>query len=114
MYAQSFPALNNDVVTQGHTNYCLNNGHATHSVDGVTSPFCPRCGERNAPAVDTYYGRELGDVVTDRNGGTWVIAYTVASDGTRAGTVYMAHVMHDGERLSDSAYTVRAEALVNN
>lgn len=52
-YARSFPAVTGDVVTQGHANHCAEHGHATHTVDGVVSPFCPRCGESNpaAPAA---------------------------------------------------------------
>lgn len=44
-YATSYPALNNDVVTQGHSDYCADTGHASHTVGGVLSTFCPRCGE---------------------------------------------------------------------
>lgn len=44
-YALSYPALNGDVVTQGHTDYCRDHGHATHKVDGVVQDRCPRCGE---------------------------------------------------------------------
>lgn len=33
------------VVMQGHADYCAENGHARHTVDGVEQVFCPRCGE---------------------------------------------------------------------
>ena len=33
------------VVMQGHADYCEENGHARHTVDGVEQVFCPRCGE---------------------------------------------------------------------
>lgn len=44
-YKLSYPAVNGDVVTEGHANYCKANGHATHVVDGVESSLCPRCGD---------------------------------------------------------------------
>lgn len=40
-----YPALSNGVVTQAHTNDCLNFGHAVHLTDGVDNGVCPRCGE---------------------------------------------------------------------
>lgn len=43
-FAMEMPALSGDVVTQGHADYCADNGHAKHTVDGVVSPWCPRCG----------------------------------------------------------------------
>jgi hypothetical protein len=55
-YATSFPVLSHDVVTQGHADYCAEHGHATHTVDEVVSPFCPRCGQR-LPDI------KVGDVV---------------------------------------------------
>lgn len=39
-----FPALNGDVVTERHARTCREQGHATHTVDGVRQA-CPRCGE---------------------------------------------------------------------
>ena len=44
-YKLSTPALNGEVVTEGHARYCRTNGHMTHTVDGVDQGFCPRCGE---------------------------------------------------------------------
>lgn len=44
-YADSFPALTGETVTEGHARYCRENGHATHTTDGVVAIFCPRCGE---------------------------------------------------------------------
>jgi predicted RNA-binding Zn-ribbon protein involved in translation (DUF1610 family) len=32
-------------VTEGHVAYCATHGHATHQIDGVVQPHCPRCGE---------------------------------------------------------------------
>lgn len=56
LFAMSFPALNGEWVLQGHADYCTANGHATHKVDGVLSPYCPRCGDtlppESAPAVE--------------------------------------------------------------
>lgn len=40
-----FPALTGDVVTERHARACRENGHATHTVNGVASTLCPRCGE---------------------------------------------------------------------
>lgn len=49
-FAMSFPALNGEVVMQGHADYCAEHGHATHTVeaeDGTTTiaARCPRCGD---------------------------------------------------------------------
>jgi hypothetical protein len=41
-----YPAAMGGVVTEGHAQYCRDNGHATHESDGVLSPLCPRCGNR--------------------------------------------------------------------
>lgn len=116
MHENSFPVLTHDVVTQGHVNYCKENGHATHKVADVTSPFCPRCGERLYPeeVTDTYYGRELGDVVMDIHRRQWVIVYTVKSDGTRAGTAYMGHLLNGAGEPSAQAFMIDAEQLFNN
>lgn len=62
---------------------------------------------------DTYYDRELGDVVVDMWDRSWIIAYTIKSDGTRSGTLYMAHRVHE-QVVSDNATCVRALDLVNN
>ena len=40
-----FPALTGDVVTERHARICREIGHATHTVEGVPSGICPRCGE---------------------------------------------------------------------
>ncbi len=42
--AMSFPAINGEVVTQGHADYCAEHGHASHTVGTDVSPNCPRCG----------------------------------------------------------------------
>jgi hypothetical protein len=39
-----FPAVNGRPVTQAHANICAKYGHATHTVNGVVSNLCPRCG----------------------------------------------------------------------
>lgn len=43
--ASNYPALSGDVVTEGHARICRERGHATHTVNGVESGRCPRCGE---------------------------------------------------------------------
>lgn len=48
MYALSTPAISGGAVTQGHTDYCGANGHATYTVAGVDQGMCPRCGEVTA------------------------------------------------------------------
>lgn len=50
-YSLSTPALNGEVVTQGHSDYCAANGHSTYKVAGVDQGMCPRCGERTAKAT---------------------------------------------------------------
>lgn len=51
-----YSALNGDVITERHVRCCRKYGHATHTVDGVASPICPRCGdarESAQPATET-------------------------------------------------------------
>jgi hypothetical protein len=45
-----FPALVHGVVTERHANICRTQGHARHSVDGVDTGSCPRCGDVTEPA----------------------------------------------------------------
>jgi hypothetical protein len=44
----NFAALNGQVVTQRIANICADKGHATHTVDGVDTGICPRCGDVKA------------------------------------------------------------------
>lgn len=49
-FGVSFPALSGEMVLQGHADYCVVFGHASHTVshlDGsaTVSPWCPRCGD---------------------------------------------------------------------
>lgn len=44
------------IVTQAHADYCAENGHATHRVNGVVSPFCPRCGDAVQRDSSLYMG----------------------------------------------------------
>lgn len=41
----TYPALTGDPVTEGHARMCREQGHATHTIDGVVQPRCPRCGD---------------------------------------------------------------------
>lgn len=43
-YGLSYPAVNGETVTEGHVKYCTANGHATHTINGIPSAYCPRCG----------------------------------------------------------------------
>lgn len=45
-FAMEYPALNGDVVCQGHSDYCRDHGHATYTLDGIDQGWCPRCGEQ--------------------------------------------------------------------
>lgn len=56
-FAMEMPALNGDVVTQGHADYCAENGHATHTTGDDVSPWCPRCGHSISE------GRETGGII---------------------------------------------------
>ena len=50
-----FPALEGDVVTEAHARICRERGHAFHTIDGVDTGCCPRCGvvtENTLPRVD--------------------------------------------------------------
>ena len=90
-----YPAVNGDMVTQGHADYCAEYGHAVHMEDSEESPWCPRCGDarmeenpatRTAPlftmddetaatALGVDYATVIGDAV-DVEGTT---AYAVAT-----------------------------------
>ena len=48
----AFPALDGLPVTQRHADQCARFEHATHTVDGVDSGVCPRCGEVTIEAPD--------------------------------------------------------------
>lgn len=51
-----YPAINGGVVTEGHARYCLEHGHATHTVNGEDTGICPRCGEsKTVPAEGRIY-----------------------------------------------------------
>lgn len=50
-------------MTQAHTNICAERGHATHKVDGVPQPRCPRCGELR----DRSFNEEFADKVAAFN-----------------------------------------------
>lgn len=49
MRHSDYPALDGRPVTQGHADICQREGHATHTVDGVDTGTCPRCGEVTIP-----------------------------------------------------------------
>jgi hypothetical protein len=51
--ALDFPALDGRPVTEAHVRDCRENGHAAHTVDGVPTGVCPRCGEVDAMIADT-------------------------------------------------------------
>lgn len=44
-FRMSYPAINGEVITEGHARCCREHGHATLKEDGVLSAMCPRCGE---------------------------------------------------------------------
>lgn len=50
-FANTFPSLEGNVVTEGHARYCRDNGHARNAIIGKNgeiveiSERCPRCGE---------------------------------------------------------------------
>lgn len=61
-FARSFPAISTSenwhdrVVCQGHADYCAENGHASHTIDGIVQPRCPRCGDlREDPEPEDSY-----------------------------------------------------------
>lgn len=56
-HALDFPALNGQPVTEAHAQVCRERGHATHTVDGVDSGTCPRCGEVLDPHPAHDHGR---------------------------------------------------------
>ena len=64
--------------------------------------------------IDTYYGRQLADIVVDLFGGEWMIAYTIESNGSRSGTSYMAHRILPQGVLAEKPEVVKAEQLQNN
>jgi hypothetical protein len=109
-YALSYPAVSGDVVTQGHADHCAAYGHATHTVDGVLSPFCPRCGESTARR---HYAtpEQIELIVADQRSGGFlddeteaeVLEYvwdTLALPGQDAMGAYA--IVPDGSALSDA------------
>lgn len=67
LYANDMASLKGEVVTQGHADYCAAHGHATHTVDGVDSGVCPRCGDVADPAWTYYVQSMTGAVHTSQN-----------------------------------------------
>jgi hypothetical protein len=69
-FAMTFPALNGEVVTQGHADYCAANGHASHTVVNSTgdvtdsSAHCPRCGASVKPETITDFSLKIADALT--------------------------------------------------
>lgn len=63
-FAASFPAVSTSdhwtdrVIKQGHVDYCAENGHATHTIDGIEQERCPRCGV--VKRVEGYIGTVRG------------------------------------------------------
>jgi len=41
----TYAAVSGQVVTEAHVKACAAEGHKTHTVDGVDTGICPRCGE---------------------------------------------------------------------
>lgn len=66
-YALSFPAINGEVVTQGHADYCQANGHATHTTDGAAHIMCPRCGEKIDGSADLTPAQDTTSVALNTN-----------------------------------------------
>lgn len=69
-YKLSYPAVNGEVVTQGHADYCAEHGHAKHTIDGVVSPLCPRCGAdktSEVAAVITFTPCGAGHAIVNMN-----------------------------------------------
>lgn len=71
--AMEYPALNGEVVTQRHADYCADNGHAVHTVNGVISQQCPRCGEAKAERVTGLTTAEIKSalVYIETDHGNW-------------------------------------------
>jgi hypothetical protein len=58
IYLLSYPAASGEVVTEGHARYCRDHGHAAHTVNGVPSPRCPRCGESTVAEGRSFYANQ--------------------------------------------------------
>lgn len=52
IYRNDFPALNHEIVKEGHIKACHEFGCAYHTVDGVADPRCPRCGDLTQRYID--------------------------------------------------------------
>lgn len=63
-FSYQMPALEGNVITQRHTDYCKAHGHAVHSFEGLVSDYCPRCGKRVTGTVHVS-DLAVGDVTTD-------------------------------------------------
>lgn len=98
-----FPALEGRTVQQRHVDCCAEHGHATHTIDGVAQPVCPRCGEVTDPAAKPEPQRAEEVAVKPEPPtfagvfGAWR-TYVVPATVTRI-EAHMAHVVyrHGGE-----------------
>jgi hypothetical protein len=56
MYDYDFPMLRGAPVTEAHARICRERGHAVHSINGVASDRCPRCGDlrKNSTTTDAF------------------------------------------------------------
>ena len=97
-YKLSYPAINGETVTQGHADYCKAEGHGTHTVNGVVSPLCPRCGEGNQMSEQLYR-----------------VTYTTSGLRRRTKTVtaetlaYLKSAWYNGIRVTSSRKATEAE-----
>lgn len=69
--ALGFPALEGRTVTQAHVKKCNQQGHAVHTVEGVASPLCPRCGaapRTRATVTNTLTTAELVQLAAEEPG----------------------------------------------
>lgn len=108
MRANDFPIIDGRPVTEAHARICADRGHATHTVDGVVSGICPRCGDVTTLEADFLLGQftthnpinELGDVVclTFPNGVTVSI--------NAAGNVSIADTMTNATLFDGSVMTL--------
>lgn len=105
----SYPALNGEPVTEGHARYCQESGHATHTVDGVTTGRCPRCGDQSAPNLP-FYGNPIDTPVNHK----WM-GYEMAEKKKKYSVVVRASFLgawHEVEE-ADTLVEAKAGARVN-
>lgn len=107
-FAMTFPALNGEVVTQGHADYCAANGHATHKIDGAIQDRCPRCGDllptdpREAKLAEVGTGNPAGQTLTRQQAHERISCGLPVYSVPRGNTLYLFPDLEDASAWAES------------